>query len=97
MTDDIAERIRKIGGAGVARDSDISRHQRLKDNNEESIVPKEMLAELSADNQSLTRYFRSAHEICEKYNDVATASAIEVWIDQASVGRGSCRKSSRAF
>jgi starvation-inducible DNA-binding protein len=41
-----------------------------------------MLTELSADNQALTRYFRSAHEICEKYNDVATASMIEIWIDQ---------------
>ena len=63
--------------------SDISKNQRLKDNNEESISPKEMLAELSSDNQALTRYFRSAHETCEKYNDVATASLIEVWIDQA--------------
>ena len=61
----------------------LSRHQRLKDNNEEHISPKEMLAELSADNQALTRYFRSAHEVCEKYNDVATTSLIEVWIDQA--------------
>lgn len=83
MTDDIAERARKIGAATLHSISDISKHQRLKDNNEESISPKEMLAQLSADNQALTRYFRSAHETCEKYNDVATASLIEVWIDQA--------------
>ena len=82
MTDDIAERARKIGGTTLRSISDISRHQRLKDNNDESVAPKEMLAELSADNQTLTRYFRAAHEICEKYNDVATASMIEVWIDQ---------------
>jgi starvation-inducible DNA-binding protein len=82
MTDDIAERARKIGGTTLHSISDISRHQRLKDNNDESVAPKEMLAELSADNQALTRYFRSAHETCEKYNDVATASMIEVWIDQ---------------
>jgi len=82
MTDDIAERARKIGGTTLRSISDISRHQRLKDNNDESVAPKEMLAELSADNQALTRYFRSTHEICEKYNDVATASEIEVWIDQ---------------
>jgi starvation-inducible DNA-binding protein len=82
MTDDIAERARKIGGTTLRSISDISRHQRLKDNNDESVSPKEMLAELNADNQTLTRYFRSAHEICEKYNDVATASLIEVWIDQ---------------
>lgn len=83
MTDDIAERARKIGAITLHSISDISKHQRLKDNNEESISPKEMLAELSSDNQALTRYFRSAHETCEKYNDVATASLIEVWIDQA--------------
>jgi starvation-inducible DNA-binding protein len=82
MTDDIAERARKIGGTTLRSISDISQHQRLKDNNDESVAPKEMLAELSADNQALTRYFRSAHETCEKYSDVATASLIEVWIDQ---------------
>ena len=82
MTDDIAERARKIGGTTLRSISDITRHQRLKDNNDEIVAPKEMLAELSADNQALTRYFRSAHETCEKYNDVATASEIEVWIDQ---------------
>ncbi len=82
MTDDIAERARKIGGTTLRSISDISRHQRLKDNNDESVDPKEMLAELSTDNQALTRYFRSAHDTCEKYNDVATSSMIEVWIDQ---------------
>jgi starvation-inducible DNA-binding protein len=82
MTDDIAERARKIGGTTLRSISDISRHQRLKDNNDERVAPKDMLAELSFDNQALTRYFRSAHETCEKYNDVATASLIEVWIDQ---------------
>jgi starvation-inducible DNA-binding protein len=82
MTDDIAERARKIGGTTLRSISDVSRHQRLKDNNDESVGPKQMLAELCADNQALTRYFRSTHETCEKYNDVATASLIEVWIDQ---------------
>jgi len=82
MTDDIAERARKIGGTTLRSIGDVSRRQRLKDNNDENISPKEMLAELSADNQALTRYFRSAHEICEQRNDVATASLIEVWIDQ---------------
>jgi starvation-inducible DNA-binding protein len=82
MTDDIAERARKIGGATLHSISDISRHQRLKDSNEESVAPKDMLAELRADNQHLTRFLRSAHEVCEKYNDVATASLIENWIDE---------------
>src|SRR6266446_5230819 len=62
MTDDIAERGRKIGGTTLRSIIDISRHQRLKDNNDESVDPKEMLSELSTDNQALTRYFRSAHD-----------------------------------
>ncbi|MGA8618414.1 MAG: DNA starvation/stationary phase protection protein [Candidatus Sulfotelmatobacter sp.] len=82
MTDDIAERARKIGGTTLRSIGDISRHQRLTDNDDESVAPNGMLAELNADNQALTRYFRSAHELCEKYNDVATASLIEVWTDQ---------------
>ena len=82
MTDDIAERARKLGGTTLRSISDISRHQRLKDNSEESVRPKDMMAELRADNQQLTRYLRSAHEICDKHNDVATASLIEVWIDE---------------
>lgn len=82
MTDDIAERARKIGGTTLHSIGDVSRHQRLKDNDEETVLPKDMLAELLADNQALTRYFRSTHETCDKYNDVATASLIEVWIDQ---------------
>jgi starvation-inducible DNA-binding protein len=81
MTDDIAERARKIGGTTLHSISDISRHQRLKDNNEEDVAPKDMLVELCSDNQHLTRSLRSAHEVCEKYNDVATASLIEVWIN----------------
>src|SRR5580704_10634702 len=82
MTDDIAERARKIGGTTLRSIGDISRHQRLADNDDESLAPQGMLAELNADNQALTRYFRSAHELCEKYEDVATTSLMEVWIDQ---------------
>jgi starvation-inducible DNA-binding protein len=82
MTDDIAERARKIGGTTLRSISDITRHQRLKDNNDESVAPREMLAELCADNLQLTRSLRSTHEICDQHNDVATASMIEVWIDQ---------------
>lgn len=82
MTDDIAERARKLGGTTLRSISDISRHQRLQDSNAESVPPKDMLAELCDDNQQLTRFLRSAHEICDKFNDVATASLIEVWIDE---------------
>src|ERR1700689_664613 len=82
MTDTIAERARKLGGTTIRSISDVSKNQRLKDNNEPRVAPEEMLAELRADNLDLTRNLRSTHEVCEKYNDVATASLIEVWIDE---------------
>jgi starvation-inducible DNA-binding protein len=83
MTDDIAERARKIGGTTIRSISDIAKNQRLKDNNNDVMSPQEMLAELSADNQQLTRSLRATHEICDRHNDVATASLIETWIDES--------------
>ena len=83
MTDVIAERARKIGGTTLRSISDIARNQRLTDNNKETISPQEMLSELSTDNQTLTRSLRVTHEICDRHNDVATASLIEIWIDEA--------------
>jgi len=82
MTDDIAERARKIGGTTIRSVSDISKHQRLKDNNAEGVAYEDMLSGLRADNQQLTRNLRSTHELCDKHNDVATASLIENWIDE---------------
>ena len=82
MTDDVAERARKIGATTLHSISDISRHQSLKDNNEEFVAPEDMLVELRGDNQQLTRELRSTHELCEKHDDVATASLIENWIDE---------------
>jgi starvation-inducible DNA-binding protein len=82
MTDDIAERARKLGGTTIHSISEISKHQRLKDNNTEFVVPLEMLAELRDDNLQLTREMRSTHDLCDKHSDVATASLIEVWIDE---------------
>jgi starvation-inducible DNA-binding protein len=82
MTDDIAERARKIGGTTLRSIGDIARHQRLHDSDEELLAPKEMLAELSEDNQQLTRFLRATHKICDDHNDVATASLIENWIDE---------------
>jgi starvation-inducible DNA-binding protein len=82
MTDDIAERARKIGGTTIRSIGDIARHQRVRDSNDEFVAPHEMLAELCADNQQLTRALRAAHAVCDEYNDVATASLIENWIDQ---------------
>ena len=83
ITDTIAERARKIGGTTIRSISDIARNQRLKDNNKEGVGPQEMIGELCEDNQQLTRSLRATHEICGRYNDVATASLIEVWIDES--------------
>jgi starvation-inducible DNA-binding protein len=82
MTDDIAERARKLGGTTLHSIAEISKHQRLKDNNQKSVNPSAMLSELCADNRELTGFLRMTHEVCEKHNDVATASLIENWIDQ---------------
>jgi starvation-inducible DNA-binding protein len=83
MTDSTAERARKIGGNTLRSISDISKHQRLKDDNRESVRAEEMLAELRADNQQLALFLQTAHSTCERHNDVATASLIENWIDEA--------------
>jgi len=82
MTDDIAERARKIGGTTLRSVGDIARHQRLSDNDTENLTPEQMLREVLDDNSRLTRFLREAHEICERHNDVATTSLIENWIDQ---------------
>jgi starvation-inducible DNA-binding protein len=82
MTDPIAERARKIGETTLRSISDISRHQRLKDNNEELINPRDMFLELCDDNYHLTRSLRSIHGLCDEHNDVATASLVETWIDE---------------
>ena len=83
MTDDIAERARKIGGTTIRSISDIARNQRLKDNNKEGVSSQEMIGELCDDNQQLTRSLRATHDICDRHNDVATASLIENWIDES--------------
>ena len=83
MTDVVAERARKIGGHTLRSIGDISRRQRLRDNDESALTPQKMLSELRDDNSLLTGYMRETHEICAKYNDVATTSLIEVWIDEA--------------
>jgi starvation-inducible DNA-binding protein len=83
MTDDIAERARKIGGTTIHSISDIAKNQRLKDNNRDAVAAMEMIRELCDDNQQLTRALRATHEVCDRHNDVATASLIEVWIDES--------------
>ena len=83
ITDTIAERARKIGGTTIRSISDIAKNQRLKDNNKEGVNAMVMISELRDDNQQLTRSLRAVHEICERHNDVATTSLIEVWIDES--------------
>jgi len=82
MTDDIAERVRKIGRTTLRSIGDIARQQRLLDNDAEYVTPQDMLAELRDDNQQLAASFRAAHVVCEEANDVATTSLIENWIDE---------------
>lgn len=83
MTDDIAERTRKIGANTLRSIGDVSRHQRLQDNDEEFVSARDMLVELYGDTQQLTRALRETHELCDYHGDVATASLIEVWIDES--------------
>jgi starvation-inducible DNA-binding protein len=83
MIDDVAERARKIGGTTIHSISDIAKHQRLKDNDAEFVAPLDMLVELRGDNQRLTRELRATHKLCERHDDVATASLIENWIDES--------------
>jgi starvation-inducible DNA-binding protein len=82
MTDPMAERARKIGGTTLHSIGEISRLQRLPDNDAECVDPQDMLAELREDNLRLTHEMRQVHEVCDTYGDVATASLLEVWIDE---------------
>src|SRR3954452_8769467 len=82
-TDDIAERVRKIGGTTLRSIGHIGRLQRVLDNDADFVTPLDMLAELRDDNKQLTASLRETHAICDKYNDVASASLIENWIDEA--------------
>ena len=82
MTDAIAERVRKIGGTTVRSIGQISRLQRIMDNNAEYVEPLDMIAELRENNAILTRSMREVHSLCDKAGDVATASLLENWIDE---------------
>jgi starvation-inducible DNA-binding protein len=82
MTDVIAERVRKIGGTTLRSIGHIGRLQRISDNNADYVTPEDMLAELREDNQQLTASMRTTHDLCDEHGDVATASLIEVWIDE---------------
>ena len=83
MGDPIAERVRKVGGTTLRSIGHIARIQRIKDNDADYVDPLDMLAELREDNQRLAGFMRETHALCDNYNDVATASLLEVWIDEA--------------
>src|SRR6184192_1187486 len=82
MTDAIAERVRKIGGSTLKSVGHISRLQRVADNDVDYVQPQDMLAEVREDNKELAARLREAHNVCEEHRDIATASLIEVWIDE---------------
>jgi starvation-inducible DNA-binding protein len=82
MTDPIAERIRKVGGATLRSIGHISRLQRIKDNDADYVDPQDMLAELREDNQSLAARLREVHDVVDEARDIAAASLIENWIDE---------------
>ena len=82
MTDPIAERIRKIGGRTLLSIGHIARLQRISDNDAAFVQPLDMLAELREDNKSLATRMREVHNVCDEHRDIATASLLEVWIDE---------------
>lgn len=82
MTDPIAERIRKVGGSTLRSIGHISRLQRVEDNDAEYVDAQDMLAEVREDNKNLAARLREAHNVCDEHRDIATASLIEVWIDE---------------
>jgi starvation-inducible DNA-binding protein len=82
-TDDIAERVRKIGGTTLRSIGHIARLQRVQDNDADFVSPEDMLAELRDDNKDLTQRMREVHDLCDEHGDVATASLLENWIDEA--------------
>lgn len=83
MTDDIAERVRKTGGMTLRSVGQIAKMTRVLDNDAAYVEPLDMIAELREDNKSLATRLREAHDVCDEHHDVATASLIENWIDEA--------------
>jgi len=82
MTDAVAERVRKIGGMTLHSIGESSRLQRIVDNDADFVAPADMLTELTQDNKMLAVALRATHQLCDKHKDVATASMIEIWIDE---------------
>jgi starvation-inducible DNA-binding protein len=83
ISDPIAERVRKIGGTTIRSIGNIARLQRVLDNDADFVTPLDMLAELRDDNRDLAGRMREAHALCDEHGDIATASLLEVWVDEA--------------
>ncbi len=81
-TDQLAERVRKIGGTTLKSIGQIAKLQTIKDNNEDYVPPREMLRELMQDNKHVAAAMRKAHEVCDEAGDVASASILENFIDE---------------
>jgi starvation-inducible DNA-binding protein len=81
--DAIAERVRKLGGSTIKSVGDIARRQRILDNDADYVDASDMLAELREDTKDLIRHFRATHDLCGEANDIASASLIENWLDEA--------------
>src|ERR1700746_317455 len=82
-TDPIAERVRKLGGTTLRSIGHVARLQRVSDNDADFVTPDDMLAELREDNGQLAARMREVHALCDEHGDVATASLLENWIDEA--------------
>jgi len=82
-TDELAERVRKIGGNTIRSIGDIKNKTRILDNDATYVSPEDMLAELRDDTQRTITAMREAHDLCDEHNDVATASLLENYIDAA--------------
>src|SRR6267142_4317302 len=83
ITDTVAERVRKLGGGTIRSIGQVAKLQRMLDNDADYVSPLDMLAELREDNLRLAAYMRETHGVCDERGDVATASLLEVWIDEA--------------
>jgi starvation-inducible DNA-binding protein len=82
-TDDVAERVRKIGGVTLKSIGQISKHQTIDDNEDDYVAPSDMLRELMNDHKKIVAFMREAHGVCDDHEDIASASLIENWIDEA--------------
>ena len=80
-TDELAERVRKVGGTTLRSIGDIAKHQTIDDNDAPFVAPDEMLRELMADNKKVAAAMRKAHKVCDEHEDVASASLLENFID----------------